>query len=95
MKIDVEGHELEVLRGASRTIAKCQPNLLVEIEQRHLSEPMSTVFHYLEERGYQGFFVEDRALHPIAEFLPERHQQLENEYSPRYINNFLFWASRR
>jgi hypothetical protein len=31
MKIDVEGHELEVLRGARETIQKWRPTLWVEI----------------------------------------------------------------
>jgi FkbM family methyltransferase len=31
LKIDVEGHELPVLRGLSRTIAACRPRLFIEI----------------------------------------------------------------
>lgn len=36
IKIDVEGHELEVVRGGRETIATHRPVLLIEIEQRHL-----------------------------------------------------------
>ena len=35
IKIDVEGHELDVLRGAEVTLRRDQPNLLIEIENRH------------------------------------------------------------
>ena len=35
IKIDVEGHELNVLRGAKRTISTDRPTLLVECEERH------------------------------------------------------------
>ena len=33
MKIDVEGHELEVIEGAKETITKDKPILLIEIEK--------------------------------------------------------------
>lgn len=95
MKVDVEGHELDVLRGAQETLARCQPNLLVEIEQRHLTIPMRDVFRFLEERGYRGFFLVAGSLVPVADFSYERHQQpyLANVYHPDYVNNFVFLPS--
>jgi FkbM family methyltransferase len=36
IKIDVEGHELEVLHGAEQTIRKYKPHLLIEIQDKHL-----------------------------------------------------------
>ena len=36
IKIDVEGHELDVLKGATKTIASSMPVMLIEIEQRYL-----------------------------------------------------------
>ena len=38
IKIDVEGHELEVLRGSEQTIKKFRPHLVVEVQERHLDE---------------------------------------------------------
>jgi FkbM family methyltransferase len=38
IKIDVEGHELEVLRGAEQTLRRDHPHLLVEVRAEHLAE---------------------------------------------------------
>src|SRR4029077_4651977 len=35
IKIDAEGHELAVLRGARSLIARDRPNFMVEVEDRH------------------------------------------------------------
>jgi FkbM family methyltransferase len=38
MKIDVEGHEVEVLKGAAETIARSRPMVLVELKKEHVQE---------------------------------------------------------
>src|SRR5262249_4139224 len=92
MKVDVEGHELDVLKGAQATLERCRPNLLVEIEQRHVSFPMNRVFEHLEGLGYRGHFCYRGALRPLSEFSPRQHQEalLPDVFSPDYVNNFLF-----
>ena len=35
IKIDVEGHEMSVIKGAENTIKQYKPTLLVEIEEKH------------------------------------------------------------
>jgi FkbM family methyltransferase len=92
IKIDVEGHELDVLQGAAETIKRCRPNLLVEIEQRHLTFPMTRVFQHLADLGYRGSFIEAGVLRSLSEFSYERHQQpwLHDVYAPEYVNNFVF-----
>jgi FkbM family methyltransferase len=38
IKIDVEGHEIEVLRGAEQTIRRCRPHLIIEVQDEHLRD---------------------------------------------------------
>ncbi|HEV3359374.1 MAG TPA: FkbM family methyltransferase [Pseudonocardiaceae bacterium] len=55
VKIDVEGAELQVLRGGARTIETFGPDLLLEIEARHLTRyryGVSDVTEWLSSRGY-------------------------------------------
>jgi FkbM family methyltransferase len=56
IKVDVEGYEPAVLRGARRTIERFQPVLMVEIEDRHLEkfgDTSATVVEFLTSRGYE------------------------------------------
>jgi len=97
IKIDVEGHEREVIAGAKGTIKREKPILLVEIEQRHLkSLPITVIFDEIKELGYDGYFLLDRRLTSIEEFSYEQHQKLplsQNQgtiINQAYINNFIF-----
>jgi FkbM family methyltransferase len=74
IKIDVEGHELSVLRGGRSMFSRCQPPILIEIEQRHLSVPLSEVIHELQELGYHIFYIDGSTLRPIADFNVQRDQ---------------------
>ena len=86
MKIDVEGHELAVLEGATRLISEHAPILLVEIEQRHLNRPIGEAFAYIQSLGYRGSFLFDGKLQDLEGFSVARHQGRD----PRYVNNFIF-----
>lgn len=88
IKIDVEGHELEVLIGAQEILEHYRPSLLIEIEERHRSGSVNAVTDYLEDFGYSGFFLLTSKLHPITGFESKRHQ---NASRPRdYVRNFIF-----
>jgi len=96
VKIDVEGHELSVLRGAEQTLERNRPTLLVEIEERHLaSGSIGEVFAYVEALGYQGQYLLDRSWHPLEAFSVERLQlaRLQGDETAPYVNNFLFRPS--
>jgi FkbM family methyltransferase len=50
IKIDVEGAESKVLRGASRTIEQCRPYLIIDL---HTPEQDVSVAHQLSSWGYR------------------------------------------
>lgn len=94
IKIDVEGHEKQVLLGGIKLLKFCKPKILMECENRHLSETtVYDVFEVLTDLGYCGYFFENGKLKPLKEFNAEIHQDLAAGKSwgrKRYINNFIF-----
>jgi FkbM family methyltransferase len=55
VKIDVEGGELDVLRGGEHAVESFRPTLLVEIEARHITRYQHSpddVVNWLTQRGY-------------------------------------------
>ena len=92
IKIDVEGHEQRVIRGAATTLELSRPAVLVEIEQRHNDKPILEVFEQIQAYGYQGYFMTGGRLTPLAMFDVARHQSMKqfDEGRGGYINNFLF-----
>jgi len=96
IKIDVEGHELEVLAGAEETLRRHRPSLLVEINRDLCREPMKDVFARIEAQGYRGEFLEEgRFRRPLSVFDPERHQPGDGvPLSRAYVNTFMFLAEK-
>lgn len=105
IKIDVEGHEGAVLEGAQTTIARCRPNALVELEERHTAHAIDNARTFFANLNYRGFFVRDGKILPIERFDPEtmqRRQEIESldmrnvaSPTPTYTNNFLFLPCER
>jgi len=96
IKIDVEGHEEAVLAGGFATITRDRPAILVEIEERHAPGATTTVPALLADLGYDGAFLLDGQLQPLADFRLDVHQRVEHAKPPNgprrglYINNFVF-----
>jgi FkbM family methyltransferase len=60
IKIDTEGHELSVLKGSARTLARFKPVIMIEIVEtllRHAGTSRAEVYNYLAEFGYQPFSI--------------------------------------
>jgi FkbM family methyltransferase len=89
IKIDVEGHELSVLRGASNTIERHRPLMLIEIEDRHKPNAICNVHSFLGNLGYEGYFLLNKKLMPLTCFDLAAHQKNWRQ-SGLYINNFFF-----
>ena len=88
IKCDVEGHELDVFRGAEKTLANDRPYLLFECEARHLPNGLvDDVFAHLERLGYRGSFFWAGGRRDISDFDVAEHQV---EGRRPYANNFLF-----
>lgn len=89
IKCDVEGHEIEVFKGAHNILTNDRPNLLIEIEQDHNSESIYERFNFFFSYNYKGYFLNGKkSLTNLKEFKVETHQnKLSNE---KYIYNFIF-----
>ncbi len=77
IKIDVEGHEIEVINGAKEMIANNKPVLLVEIEERHTQSSVIDSINYINKFGYNCFYVNDKKLISIDRL---KNTKLENNY---------------
>jgi FkbM family methyltransferase len=102
VKIDVEGHELNVLSGAKSVIERCQPIFLVEAENRHRADATQSVFEFFDARQYSGFFIKGNTVLPVEDFdagLLQDPDALTPDGSRRpdrfYINNFFFFPRRQ
>src|SRR6056300_1295289 len=62
IKIDVEGHELEVIDGGKLTIRENKPVLLVEIEERHSKKKIDESIKFINNFGYKSFFYDKKEL---------------------------------
>ena len=89
LKIDVEGNELKVLKGAIYTLQTYKPKILIEIEARHIgAAQVFETFTFLMSIGYTGHFIEGSQRSPLAEFRIEQHQNIRSKNA--YCNNFTF-----
>lgn len=97
IKIDVEGHEFAVLQGAQNILKQDKPLLVFECEQRHLAgTSVENILSWLQAHGYDGWFIQQGALRPIAEFRTDLHQRQHGERfwdAPDYCNNFIMTAA--
>lgn len=57
VKIDVEGGELEVLRGMMSTIERNEPSILLEFDRLHLKETAEEIIGCLESVSYHCLFI--------------------------------------
>lgn len=100
LKIDVEGHEEEVLEGGLRLIAQQRPVVLIEVENRHRAGSVERVTAIFNNSGYSGLFVLQNRVFDMAELRPTMmdHRQLmlsNSRKKMKYVNNFIFCPSAK
>jgi len=107
IKIDVDGSELAVLRGATGLLARDRPALFVELESR--IQPIAPVVTYLSLLRYDGWVLPGSTWVPLAKFPLGAHQAstahlasqgllgrvLPFRRHQRYVNSVLFLPDGR
>ncbi|MGW2827794.1 FkbM family methyltransferase [Streptomyces sp. NPDC001286] len=107
IKIDVDGSEAAVLRGATGLLVRDRPALFVELESR--IQPIAPVVADLSLLGYDGWVLPGADWVPLAKFPLEEHQAaaahvvaqgllprvLPFRSRPRYVNSVLFLPDGR
>ncbi|MER5467324.1 FkbM family methyltransferase [Streptomyces sp. NPDC002685] len=106
IKIDVDGNEPAVLRGARDLLARDRPALFIELESR--IQPVAPVVAQLGEQGYTGWVLPHSGWVPLASFPLEAHQAQRSYVvsqgllrrvlpprGPRYVNSVLFLPDGR
>ncbi|MBP5893911.1 FkbM family methyltransferase [Streptomyces scabiei] len=105
VKIDVDGNELAVLRGASGLLARDRPALFVELEAR--IQPIAPVVELLAGLGYAGWVLPAGTWLPLVPATLEAHQARTSHRASqgllrrvlplagRYVNSVLFLPDGR
>ncbi len=93
IKIDVEGHELKVIKGGINTFAKYKPKIILECESGQVGKQAAMeTFTHLLEIGYKGFFYYKKTFVDFRDFDFSIHQpdSFTGKKGEVYVSNFFF-----
>ncbi|SPE77425.1 2-O-methyltransferase NoeI [Flavobacterium columnare] len=93
VKIDVEGHEFDTIKGSKKVLQELHPTLIIEIELRHAHYPIHSIFDFIKGFGYEVFYFDRKSLslqnfdtNLLSDFQKDDYL---NDFN-KYINNFIF-----
>ena len=93
VKIDVEGHEWNAIKGSENILKTIRPIFIIEIELRHATYPIETIFTFIENCNYTVFYFDRKKLQltPFDYSLIGDFQKdvFLNNFN-LYVNNFIF-----
>lgn len=95
IKIDCEGHDLDVLYGTEDLIINSKPSILIELRDKHNPGYLVKTFQYLLKMNYLPFFVSEKGITEINigkglfEYLDDVISKQENDQNLTQ-DNFLF-----
>lgn len=96
IKIDVEGLEEFVLKGARETLQANRPALIVEIEDRHHPGKTVQVFQLLWDLGFDAYYYLGRILYSIARTSDDAaFQRMNRQHAGASVINFIFLHPQR
>ena len=79
IKIDVEGHEKNVLIGGQALIKENKPVMVIEIEERHTKKPIKETINFIKNLNYDCYYLSGDKMINIDEIYPKNPE-----------NNFIF-----
>jgi FkbM family methyltransferase len=96
IKIDVEGHEDAVVRGAAATIENWRPSFMIEVEARH-NPRYAELFEFLRARDYRAYRVAGDLWREVVAGDLEALQGSPGAHDrgAGYVNNFFFVPGER
>ena len=93
VKIDVEGHEFDSVKGCEIILKTIRPVFIIEIELRHAKYPIDAIFNFITDFGYAVYYFDRKTLQPVPFQVSEMADFQKDDYLNdfnRYINNFIF-----
>lgn len=93
VKIDVEGHEFDTIKGCKGILEKIKPVFIIEIELRHANYAISEIFDFIKGYGYNVFYFDRKTLTTVPFEVHQMNDFQKDEYLNDfnvYINNFIF-----
>ena len=93
VKIDVEGHEFDTIKGCKGILETIKPTFIIEIELRHAHYPIKDIFDFIVGFGYEVFYFDRKTLSlkpfEVSQMGDFQKDEYLNDFN-RYINNFIF-----